>query len=47
MRRDGVTTELRLRVVTTTETATAQLLAQLSLPRGTGEISNGVPEITL
>ena len=49
VQRPGVTTELRLRVVTTPEPATAQLLAHLGLhlPKGTREISNVVPKITL
>ena len=48
VRQAGVATELRLRVVTTPEPATAQLLAHLGLrlPKGTREISNVVPEIT-
>lgn len=48
VQRAGVTTELRLRVVTTPEPATAQLLAHLGLhlPKGTREISNVVPKIT-
>ena len=48
VRRAGVATELRLRVVTTPEPATAQLLAHLGLrlPKGTREISNVVPKIT-
>ena len=46
--RAGVTTELRLRVVTTPEPATAQLLAHLGLrlPKGTREFSNVVPKTT-
>jgi transposase len=46
--RAEITTELRLRVVTTPEPATAQLLAHLGLrlPKGTREISNVVPKIT-
>ena len=49
VRRAGVTTELRLRVVTTPEPATAQLLAHLGLrlPKGSREISNVVPKISL
>ncbi|MEY4488055.1 MAG: hypothetical protein RIQ79_563 [Verrucomicrobiota bacterium] len=49
VRRAGTTTELRLRVVTTPEPAIAQLLAHLGLrlPKGTREISNVVPKITL
>jgi transposase len=49
VRRAGVATELRLRVVTTPEPATAQLLAHLGLrlPKGTREISNVVPKTTL
>ena len=48
VRRAGVATELRLRVVTTPEPATAQLLAHLGLrlPKGTREISHVVPKIT-
>ena len=48
VRRAAVATELRLRVVTTPEPATAQLLAHLGLrlPKGTREISNVVPKIT-
>lgn len=48
VRRAEMTTELRLRVVTTPEPATAQLLAHLGLrlPKGTREISNVVPKIT-
>lgn len=47
VRRADRTTELRLRVVTTPEPATAQLLAHLDLrlPKGTREISNVVPKI--
>jgi hypothetical protein len=47
VRRAEITTELRLRVVTTPEPATAQLLAHLGLrlPKGTREISNVVPKI--
>lgn len=46
--RGSVRTELRLRVVTTPEPATAQLLAHLGLrlPKGTREISNVVPKTT-
>ena len=48
VRRAGVATELRLRVVTTPDPATAQLLAHLGprLPKGTREITNVVPKIT-
>ena len=48
VRRAGVATELRLRVVTTPEPVTAQLLTHLGLrlPKGTREISNVVPKIT-
>jgi len=48
VRRAAVTTELQLRVVTTPEPATAQLLAHLGLrlPKGTREIENVVPKIT-
>jgi hypothetical protein len=48
VRRGEVRTELRLRVVTTPEPATAQLLAHLGLrlPKGSREISNVVPKIT-
>jgi transposase len=48
VRRAAITTELRLRVVTTPEPALAQLLAHLGLrlPKGTREISNVVPKIT-
>jgi len=48
IKRAGVLTELRLRVVTTPEPATAQLLAHLGLrlPKGTRLISNVVPKIT-
>jgi transposase len=48
IRRDTVQTDLRLRVVTTPEPATAQLLVHLGLhlPKGTREISNVVPKIT-
>lgn len=48
VRRAGALAELRLRVVTTPEPATAQLLAHLGLrlPKGTREISNVVPKIT-
>ena len=47
VRRAEITTELRLRVVTTPEPATAQLLTHLGLrlPKGTREISNVVPKI--
>ena len=47
VRRAEITTELRLRVVTTPEPATAQLIAHLGLrlPKGTREISNVVPKI--
>lgn len=43
-----IATEVRLRVVTTPEPATAQLLAHLGLrlPKGTREISHVVPKIT-
>jgi transposase len=46
VRRSGVGTELRLRVVTTPEPATAQLLAHLGLrlPKGTRPIANVVPK---
>jgi hypothetical protein len=46
VRRSGVSTELRLRVVTTPEPATAQLLAHLGLrlPKGTRPIANVVPK---
>jgi hypothetical protein len=46
IRRAGVPTELRLRVVTTPEPATAQLLAHLGLrlPKGTRFISDVVPK---
>lgn len=49
IKRAGVVTELRLRVVTTPEPATAQLLAHLGLrlPKGTRLISNVVPKNTL
>lgn len=49
VRRAAMTTELRLRVVTTPEPATAQLLAHLGLrlPKGSREIGNVVPKITL
>ena len=49
IKRTRVLTELRLRVVTTPEHATAQLLAHLGLrlPKGTRLISNGVPKNTL
>jgi len=48
VRRAQIATELRLRVVTTPEPATAQLLAHLGLrlPKGTREINNVVPKIT-
>lgn len=48
VRRAGISTEVRLRVVTTPEPATAQLLAHLGLrlPRGSREISHVVPKIT-
>jgi len=48
VRRTEITTELRLRVVTTPDPATAQLLAHLGLrlPKGTLEISNVVPKIS-
>jgi transposase len=48
VRRAEIATELRLRVVTTPEPATAQLLAHLGLrlPKGSREISNVVPKIT-
>lgn len=47
--RAGLTTELRLRVVTTPEPAAAQLLAHLGLrlPKGTRPITNVVPKISL
>jgi len=47
VRRAAIATELRLRVVTTPEPATAQLLAHLGLrlPKGTREISDVVPKI--
>lgn len=47
VQRAAVATELRLRVVTTPEPATAQLLAHLGLrlPKGTREISHVVPKI--
>ena len=46
IKRAGVLTELRLRVVTTPEPATAQLLAHLGLrlPKGTRLISHVVPK---
>jgi hypothetical protein len=49
VRRAAGATELRLRVVTTPEPATAQLLAHLGLrlPKGTRVISNVVPKIAL
>ncbi len=49
IKRAGVLTEVRLRVVTTPEPATAQLLAHLGLrlPNGTRLISNVVPKTTL
>ena len=49
IKRAGIITELRLRVVTTPEPATAQLLAHLGLrlPKGTRLISNVVPKNTL
>jgi hypothetical protein len=45
VRRAQIATELRLRVVTTPEPATTQLLAHLGLrlPKGIREISNVVP----
>lgn len=48
VRRAEIATELRLRFVATTEPAAAQLLAHLGLrlPKGTREISNGVPKIS-
>jgi len=48
VRRAEITTELRLRVVTTPEPALAQLLAHLGLrlPKGTREVSNVVPKIS-
>ena len=48
VRRAGLETELRLRVVTTPDPATAQLLAHLDLrlPKGTREINNVVPKIS-
>ena len=48
VRRGGVETELRLRVVATPEPAAAQLLGHLDLrlPKGTREIGNVVPKIT-
>jgi hypothetical protein len=47
VRRAQIATELRLRVVTTPEPDTAQLLAHLGLqlPKGTREISNVVPKL--
>lgn len=47
VRRAEIASELRLRVVTTPEPATAQLLAHLGLrlPKGSREISNVVPKI--
>jgi len=47
VRRAAITTELRLRTVTTPEPATAQLLAHLGLrlPKGTREICHVVPKI--
>lgn len=49
VRRAAGTTKLRLRVVTTPEPATAQLLAHLGLrlPKGSRTISDVVPKITL
>lgn len=49
VRRAEITTELRLRVVTTPDPATAQSLAHLGLrlPKGTREISNVVPKISV
>lgn len=46
IKRGGVTTQLRLRVVATPEPAAAQLLALLGLrlPKGTREIANVVPK---
>ena len=46
IKRAGVTTQLRLRVVSTPEQATAQVLAHLGLrlPKGTREIANVVPK---
>ena len=48
VRRADMETELRLRVVTTPNPATAQLLAHLDLrlPKGTREINNVVPKIS-
>lgn len=48
VRRAGMQTELRLRVVTTPDAATSQLLAHLGLrlPKGTREINNVVPKIS-
>ena len=48
VQRASVATELRLRVVTTPEPATAQLLAHLGLrlPKGSREVGNVVPKIT-
>jgi transposase len=48
VKRDGVRTELRLRVVTTPEPAAAQLLAHLGLrlPHGSRLISDVVPKIS-
>lgn len=47
IKRAGLQTELRLRVVTTPEPATTQLLAHLGLhlPKGTRLILNVVPKI--
>ena len=49
VRRAGMETELRLRVVTTPDAATSQLLAHLGLrlPKGTREINNVAPKISL
>jgi hypothetical protein len=49
VRRAGMETELRLRVVTTPDPANAQLLAHLGLrlPKGTREINNVVPKTSL
>ena len=49
VRRADLETELRLRVVTTPDAATSQLLAHLGLrlPKGTREINNVVPKIGL
>ena len=49
VRRAHIETELRLRVVTTPDPATSQLLAHLGLrlPKGTREINNVVPKVSL